>query len=164
MRLCSIHGNAEAVAGESVGRSRAAADKGGTRGENTGFDAVCTAGAKFNDLAARGGRGHTRGLAGDKRLEMKYGEEAGLDELGFGDRSRDTKQGFAGKEDRALGDGPNVAPEAELREIVEEVRTDMAEHRQSADISDFFAREADIFEEVQSLFEACGDEIVAMAR
>jgi hypothetical protein len=39
---------------------------------------------------------------------------------------------------------------------------DMAKDRQSADVGDFFARKADVFEEVESLFEACGNEVFAM--
>jgi len=38
----------------------------------------------------------------------------------------------------------------------------MAKDRQRADIRDFFAREADVFEEVESLFEARGDKVVAL--
>jgi hypothetical protein len=49
-----------------------------------------------------------------------------------------------------------------LREIVEEVGTDMARDRQSADVGDFALGKVDVFEEVQSPFETSGDEIVAM--
>src|SRR5258708_40310757 len=93
---------------------------------------------------------------------MKYGEEVGCNELGFGDRSSEAEHGFAGKEDRALREGPNIAGEAELREIVEEVGVDMAKKRQSADVGDFVPGEADVFEEGESLFETSSDEIVAM--
>ncbi len=93
---------------------------------------------------------------------MKRGEETGLNELGFGDRSSDAEHGFAGKEDRAFRESPNIAGEAELREIVEEVGSDVAKDRQSADVGDFVPGKVDVFEEVQSLFETSGDEIVAM--
>jgi len=109
------------VAGESVGSSRAAANEGGTRGKNTGFDAMGAARAEFDDLAARGSRGHTRGLAGDECLKMENGEEASFDELGFSDRCRDPEQGFTRKEDRAFGEGPNFTIKAKLREEVVEV-------------------------------------------
>jgi len=49
-----------------------------------------------------------------------------------------------------------------LREIVEELGVDMAKERQSADVGDFVPGEADVFEEVESLFETSSDEIVAM--
>jgi hypothetical protein len=93
---------------------------------------------------------------------MKYGEETGFNELGFGDRSSDAEHGFTGKEDRALREGPNIAGEAELGEIVEEVGVDMAKERQSADVGDIVPGEADVFEEVESLFQTSSDEIVAM--
>jgi hypothetical protein len=93
---------------------------------------VGTTGAELDDRATCGSRRHTRGLARGESLEMKCGEETGFNELGFGDRSSDAEHGFAGKEDRAFRESPNIAGEAELREIFEEVGTDVAKERQSA--------------------------------
>jgi hypothetical protein len=66
------------------------------------------------------------------------------------------------RRDRAFRESPNIAGEVELREKVEEVGTDVAKDRQSADVGDFVPGKVDVFEEVQSLFETSGDEIVAM--
>jgi hypothetical protein len=67
-------------------------------------------------------------FAGDESLEVKYGKEAGFDELRFGDRSSNTEQRFAGKEDRALRKGQNIAFEAEPGEIVEKAGVDMTKN------------------------------------
>jgi hypothetical protein len=97
-------------------------------------------------------------------LEVKDGKEAGLDELRFGDRSRDAEQRLTRKEDRAFRKRPNVTPEAELREIAEEVGMDMSKYGQSTDVRNFLGRKVNVFEEVETLFEARSDEIVAVAR
>jgi hypothetical protein len=46
--------------------------------------------------------------------------------------------------DRAFRESPNIAGEVELREIVEEVGTDMAKERQSADVGDFVPGKVDV--------------------
>jgi hypothetical protein len=73
------------------------------------------------------------------------------------------EQRLARKEDRALREGPNIACEVELSEIVEEVGVDMMEHGQSADIGYFFRRKGNVCKEVESLFKTSGDQIVAIA-
>lgn len=151
--LCSINRDAKAVARIGVGRSCAAAKECGACGEDTGFDAMSSPRAEFNDGPPAGGSGYASRFAGNEGLEMNNGKEAGFDELRFGDRSSDAEQRLARKEDRALREGPNIACEVELSEIVEEVGVDMMEHGQSADIGYFFRRKGNVCKEVESLFK-----------
>ncbi len=159
--LGAVDGDAEAVARKSVGSAGAAANERGTGGEDAGFDAVSAARAEFHDGAAGCGRSDARGLAGDERLEVEGGKEAGLDKLGFGDRRSNAEKRLVGKEDGAFGESEGVSGEAEVGQVIEELRANMAEKREAAEISDFFGGEADILEEVESLFETRGDEVVA---
>jgi hypothetical protein len=126
--LCSINGDTEAIARVGVGRSCAAGNERGTRSEHTCFNAVSPAGAEFDDGPTGGGSSYASRFAGDERLEVKDGKEAGLDKLRFGDRCGDSKQRFAGKEDRAFREGPNIARETEPREIVEKAGVHMTKY------------------------------------
>ena len=126
-----------------------------------GSDAVRATRAKFDHGTSGSGRGDARSFAGDERLEMKNAEQARFDELRFGDRGSDAKQGFAGEEIRSLGQRPDITGKAESREIVKEVRMDLAKQRQRAQVGDVFPGEADVFKELESLFKAGGNEIIA---
>ena len=95
---------------------------------------------------------------------MQDRQEAGLDELGFGNWSCNSEQGFAGKEDRAFGQSPNIAGEVEPLEKIEEARLHVSKYRQTADERDFFGGEVNVFKEVETLFETRSDEIVAIER
>ena len=95
---------------------------------------------------------------------MNERKEAGLDKLGFRDWCRHAKQRFAGKEDGAFWQGPNLTGEMELREIVEKLGADMIEHRQRPQIRDFVSREANVFQKIERLLQARSDKIIAIAR
>ena len=127
-------------AGQHVGSARAAADDRRARGQQAGLAAVGAARAEIHDLAALRGRHDARGLAGDHRLVAQRREQIGLHDLRFDDRRGDAHQRLAGKHQRAFGHGPNVAGEAEVREVVEKFAADVAEDGMLPQIGDFFAR------------------------
>jgi len=109
---------------------------------------------KIDHLAAVGSVHDTRGLGGDHGLEGKGGEQERLDDLCLDDRSGDAHQGRRGKRHRALGDGVDVAGEAQFGEIFEERGLEVAA---ALEVGEGLGREAQVIEVGERLLEA-GDQ------
>ena len=97
-----------------------------------------------NSITSRpcGGMDDARGFGGDQGFERDGGEQIGLRDLTFDQRSADVHHGLPLVEHGAFGDGENVAGEAEVREVVPESRrARCGSLRGSAQILDFFGVE-----------------------
>ena len=82
----------------------------------------------------------------------------------FDDGRDDAQHRLAGKYQRAFGHGPDVAGEAEFREIVEKFAADIAEDRMLAQVVNFLRGEVHVLEKIERLFEPGGDQIIALRR
>ncbi len=141
-----------------------AADCSGAGGEKAGLAAVGAASTEIDHLAAFGGGVNAGRFAGDHGLVAHSGEDVGLHDLAFDDRSHDAEHRFAREDQGAFGHSPDVASETEGREVIEEFVANVAKYRVATKVIDLFRREMDVFEEFEGLFEAGGDKIVAMGR
>src|SRR5207253_9563275 len=121
--------DSEAAPGRRVASSFATADEGGAGREEASFTSMRAPRSELDGRPARSSRGHSRRLAGDECLQMDNGKQAGLYELGLRDRSSHAQQRFAGEEDRALGQCPDVASEPESRKKLKKADVNMPKQR-----------------------------------
>jgi len=85
-------------------------------------------------------------------------QDEALDELGLDEVGVDAQEGELGEDDSALGDGPDVALEAEGREVVEE---GAVEHLEGVEVGEVLLREAEGLQGGEEGLEAGGDGVAA---
>src|SRR2546430_12693620 len=156
------HRYSDAAPSGRVGLATAAADESSAGREDASFNSMRAPRSELNDRPARSSGGHSRRLAGDECLQVDNGKQAGLYELGLRDRSSHAQQRFAGEEDRALGQCPDVASEPESRKQFKQAAVNMPKQRKRAEIGNIFRREMNISQKIKRLLQACRDQIVAM--
>ena len=99
---------------------------------------------------------HTPGrLAGDRGLESHPVEQEGLDQLSLGQRGRHFHKGFPAQRDPALGDGPDLAGEAEA---AERLKVAGCEPEALAQIAEVFLFKSELLQEVQTRLDAGGNQ------
>ena len=89
---------------------------------------------------------------------MQDVDQPALHQLRFGHGGHDPQHRLVGKEHGALGHGMNVAREAQAGQIVEQAIVEAAGGFQPGD---FRLTKLQVFEEIQHLFQAGGDQKVA---
>ena len=89
--------------------------------------AVAAPGTEVVEGPSRGDAHHAGGLRGHESRIGKRGQQEGLDPLRLGQRRGHSQKGLAREDDRSLGNGPDVALEAERGELREELRIDPGE-------------------------------------
>ena len=119
VRVGAAHRNAEQLAGQHVGRGRAAADVRRAAGGQRAVDALCAAQAEFQHRVAVRCQTHARGLRGDQGLKIDQIQQRGLDDLALQDRPLHAHQRLLRKHDRSLGNGVHPAGQFEGVEVVE---------------------------------------------
>ena len=97
-----------------------AGDVAGPRREQGGLGAVGAAHAEVRQHLVPGGQPHPGRLRGDQGLELQQIDETGLHQLGLAQGRHDPQEGLVGKEDRALGQGVDLAGEAQVGEGIDE--------------------------------------------
>ena len=111
------------------------------------------------------GRGHdARRLRRHERRVGERGKEKGLDPLGLGQRGGHSQQRLAREDDRAFGNGPDVALESERAQHREECGVRVCEGGKAANPLDLIGRKGQREEVADRLFEPGEDEVGAMWR
>jgi hypothetical protein len=128
---------------------------------HAGIDAVGAAQAEVHDGPAARREHRAHGLAHLHRLEMHQVHHSGLDELCLDDGRRDLQQGLVGKDRGALGDGPDLAGEANAAQELEERRLEPFE---GGEVGDGLIGELEAFQEAEYIFESGGDQESARGR
>ena len=83
--------------------------------------------AELDDVPTPRRMDNARGLGGDQGFESDGGEQIGLRNLAFDQRRADVHHRLAFVEHRAFGNREDIPGEAEIGEIIPEVRRDAAE-------------------------------------
>lgn len=151
VRVRPRHGHVEHLARKDVGRGAAAGDQRGARAVEARVRALGAAQAELHDQVALRGLADARRLGGDERLVVDDVEHRRLDELGLEDRGLDAQQGFVGEDHRALGHGVDLAREAEVLQVVEEL---LVKQVQRAQIGDVLRVKVQVFDVVDHLLRA----------
>src|SRR5262249_56530379 len=107
------------------------------------------------------GKNHARRLGGNHRLELQQIDHARLDELGLRQRSRDTQNRLVGKEHGSFRHGVNIAGEAHVGEIIEEILTEAASVPEPIE---FLGGNAQFSEKREHLLESGRNQKAAVAR
>ena len=136
-----------------------AAHVGRARGAEAAVGALRPPQAEVDHLVAPGGEADPGGLGRDQRLEVDEVEERRLDELRVEDRPPHPDEGLVGEDDRALGDGVDVAAQAQLAQLaqeggVEERTAVVAE--EACQVGDVLGREVEARQVVERAGEAAG--------
>ena len=105
-----------------------------------------------------------RGFGRDQSFEGDGGEQVGLRELAFDQRSPDVQDRLALVDDGAFGDGEDVAGEAEIGEVIPEAGGCVAEVGQAPKVGDFVRFEAEVQQVVEGPVEPGGEHEIAIAR
>ena len=135
VRHRAADGDAEELTREHRRRRGRAADVGGACAVDGGVDVVCAACAEVgNDAPACRPHDAAR-LRRDERLVVDLGEERRLDELRVDDGRGHGEDRLFGVHDRAFAKRADVACEAVVREVVEEVFVEERERAQVVDVS-----------------------------
>ena len=125
--------NAVELIGQRTGRALAAADVSGACAINRCIDALCPAGAEFQNRAALRGPHDTVGLRCDEALMVERQQQKRLDKLRLNGRRADGHDRLAREDRRALRHGPDIAREAEAAQILQEP---LVKHLPAAQIRD----------------------------
>ena len=161
MRHRAGRGDAEVAVGDGARRCGTAADVRGACAEVSAVRALRAAAAEFGDGAALGGADNAVCLGGDQRLVVDGQQEIGLDKLclGCGGAHRDDR--LTGEDRRALGDGVDVAGEAEGLQLFEK---GLVEYIFAAEIGNILLREVNVFNVFDELLKPCGNGKAAAVR
>ena len=150
VRHRAADGDAEELTREHCRRRGRAADVGGACAVDGGIDVVRAACAEVGDDAASCSAHDAARLRGDERLVIDLGEDRRLGELRVDDGRGHGEDRLFGVHDRALAEGADVAREAVVREVVEEV---LAEERERAQIVDVFGGKVHVLDVFDDLFK-----------
>jgi hypothetical protein len=120
--------------------------------------------AEFDDRPSVCCLRYTRRLAGDHGLKIDCGQQESLDNLRFDNGRGDAQDRFTGKKHSAFRHRPHISGKMKLGEIIEKIRAGMNEHRKFPRISDFFIGKSHVFQKIEPLCEARGDQVVSSRR
>ena len=126
-----------------------------------GISAVGATGAKFQHGATGSGVDNTRCFGRDERLVVQGEEEIGFDDVAVNQRCAHAEERRVGEDDAAFRHCPDVAPEVEIGEVVEE---GVAEHALAAQEGDVFFVEAQVLQVIQHLAESGEDGVTPAIR
>ena len=158
-RAAGVH--AVQLVRDRAGSPGAAADVGSARAENRAVSALRAAGAEFQHRPAPGGPLDAIGLSGDEALVVDGQQGERLDQLRLDGRCADHHQRLLGKYRRALGDGIDIAGEAEVTEIGQKF---LAEDAAAPQVGDVLLREVQVLDVVDELLQSRRDGEAAAVR
>ena len=130
----------------------AAADVGSPGAQNGGVRALRPAGTEFQHRPALGSPDNPVGLGGDQALVVDAQQEIRLNELGLNGRCPDGDNRLIGEDRRALGDGPDIAGELKVRQILQKF---LAEHIPAAQVLDVLRTEVQVLNILDDLLQTC---------
>ena len=160
----AVEGKAELLSGQNVAGPGAAADERCPGREEAGLGPLRAAAAEVDHRPAPGGAAEQARLGGHRRLVADRRDQVGLQELRLHDGGPDLENRFVRKEWGSLGQGPEIAAEPEITEIVEESWRNVAEDVQSPQpVQDGF-RKVHVQHLVQRLFQTGGDQKAPLRR
>ena len=126
--------DAEVAGGHHAGGGAAATDVGGAGAEVGGVIALGTAGAELHDRAA-GGRTHDAvGFGGDQALVVEGDQQQGLQQLALNGRAFHGNDRLLREDRHAFLDGPDVAVQLEVGQVVQEFLIECAGGAQIVDV------------------------------
>ena len=117
--------------------------------------------AEIDEALARRGKDHARRLGGDHRLELQEIDHACLDELRLRQRSRHAQDRLVRKEHGSFRHRVNVAGEAQVGEMIEEVFPEPAGVPEPIEL---LAGKAQLLEEPEHLLEPGRNQKASVAR
>ncbi len=112
--------DAVAHAGEDIRSGGASANVSGPGGRHGAVDALSAAQAEFENRFRRGGVANSCRLGRDQGLEIDDIEQRRFQDLALDDGAGHPYQRFVGENQRAFGDGVDIAGEAQVAEIIDE--------------------------------------------
>ena len=104
---------------DRAGRRSATADISGSSAENGRVRALCAARTEFADGTSLGGASQACRFGRDERLMIDHHQDIGLNKLRLDHRGANRHQRLAGENHRSLGNGPDIAREAEGTKTLE---------------------------------------------
>ena len=154
-------GDAVELVGDGAGSAAAAADVSGAGAGDSAVDALGAAGAELQHRAALGSADDAVGLGGNEALVVDGEEGEGLDELGLDSGSPDHHHRLAGEDGRALGDGPDIAGELEVPQVIQEL---LVKEALAPEVLDILIVEMQVLDIVDQLVQTCADGKAAAVR
>ena len=146
--------DAEKLIGNGTGSAVAAADISGTGTQNGSVGTLGTAGTEFQHRPSLGRTDHAVCLGGDQALMVDGQQQEGFDQLCLNGRGTDRQDRLLGENRRTLGNGPNIAGELEMRQVIQEF---LAEQVPAPEILDVRRFETQFLDIVDDLLQAGGN-------
>ena len=154
-------GHAEDPVREGAGRALAPADVGGPGAGDGGVRPLGPAGAELQHRAALRRPDDAVCLGGDEALVVQAQQGEGLDELGLDGRGPDRQDRLPGEDGRPLGDGPDVAGELEMPQVVQKF---LGEKPLAPEVPDVLLGEVEVLHIVDELVQTRADGEAAVVR
>ena len=92
---------------------------------------------------------------------VEHQQDVSLDELRLDGGSTDDEDGFSGEDSGAFGDGPDVAGELEVLQVVQKFFDEAA---LGTEVFDVLVGEGQVLDVVHHLFQTCGDGETTLVR
>ena len=146
--------DAEELVGNGAGRALTAADIGRPGAGDGTVGALGPAGTEFQHRSPLGRPDDAVGLGGNEALVVDGQQQEGLDQLGLNGLGPDGDHRLPGKDGRTLGDGPNVAGEFEIPQIVQKL---LGEQIFALEVGNILLTEMKVFDIVDQLIQTRAD-------
>ena len=152
-------GNSEIPGRHDAGGGPAAADIRRTGAEIGGIITLRTAGAELHDGTTFRRAADAVGLGGDEALVVEGDQQQRLQQLAFDGRALHRDDGLVGEDGYPLLNGPDVAVQLKMGQVIEEL---LVEHSGGAQIVDVFLGKAEVVHRVHELLQAGHDGVTAV--
>jgi hypothetical protein len=142
----------------------ASPDERGAACRQASVDSLRPAQSELDDRIAARRFAYARRFRRDERLEVDDREEQSLDKLSLEDRAADAHERLAGKDDRAFGNGLDVALEPQGAEVLEEIAIEQllaVAGSQAGEVAEVVGRESELRNQLEGRREAASNAIGA---